>query len=98
MAKAQTAQARVLTDHIGLGVKCNQIVEGPEKVIKALSDAGAVDANPEAVAYAKDRGADVVALADPDTAAELAAAAIETKATDVADASASTDGSQSAAS
>lgn len=84
MAKSQTAKARVLSDNASLGIKCGQIVEGPDKVIKAMSAAGAVDDNPEAVAYAGEQGAKVVVLGDPAAAAELAAAAIEAKAEDAA--------------
>lgn len=87
MAKVQTTQARVLADHIGLGIKCGQIVEGPEKVIKALSAAGAVDDHPDAVAYAAEQGAAAVALEDPAAAAELAAAVIESKEAETAEAS-----------
>jgi putative NIF3 family GTP cyclohydrolase 1 type 2 len=79
MAKIQTARARVLSDNPSLGVKCGQIVEGPEKVIKALSAAGAVDAHPDAIAYAAEQGAAVVVLEDPAAAADLAAAVIESK-------------------
>jgi hypothetical protein len=77
MAKAKTAQARVLADNPSLGIKCGQIVDGPEKVIKALGDAGAVDPHPDALEYATQQGAEVVELEDPDAAAELAAAVTE---------------------
>lgn len=87
MAKVQSTQARVLADHIGLGIKCGQIVEGPEKVIKALSAAGAVDDHPDSVAYATEQGAAVVVLEDPVAAAEVAAAVIESKEAAPADAS-----------
>ena len=79
MAKTQVAKARVLCDNPSLGVKCGQLVEGPEKVIKALSAAGAVDDHPDAIAYAAEQGAAVVALEDPAAAADLAAAVIESK-------------------
>jgi hypothetical protein len=82
MAKVQATQARVLVDNPSLGIKCGQIVEGPEKVIKALSVAGAVDDHPDSVAYAGKQGAAVVALEDPAAAAELAAAVIESKESD----------------
>lgn len=87
MAKAQIIQARVLTDNASLGIKCGQIVEGPEKVINALSGAGAVDAHPEAVSYAATQGAEVVALENPDAAAALAAAVIESKESESTDTS-----------
>ncbi|MCA7943259.1 hypothetical protein [Burkholderia vietnamiensis] len=79
MAKTQTARARALSDNESLGFKCEQLVEGPEKVIQALTDAGAVDNHPDAVEYATKQSAKVVALADPDAAAELAASVIENK-------------------
>ncbi|MBP0589284.1 hypothetical protein J8I87_06040 [Paraburkholderia sp. LEh10] len=79
MAKTQTAKARVLTDNHGLALKCGQLVEGPEKTIKALAAAGAVDDHPDAVAYAAEQGAEVVALVDPEAAAELAAAVTATE-------------------
>ncbi|MFD1556028.1 hypothetical protein ACFSHT_10385 [Paraburkholderia silviterrae] len=82
MAKIQTAQARVLADNAGLGLKCDQVVTGPEAVIKALAKAGAVDDHPDAVAYATKQGAKQVELADPDAAAEVAEAAIEEKQAD----------------
>lgn len=87
MAKVQLARARVLADHVGLGIKCGQLVEGPESVIKALSAAGAVDNHEDAVAYASSKGTEVVALEDPAAAAEVAAAISEEKQTDAADAS-----------
>lgn len=82
MAKTQTAQARVLTSNPGLSLKCGQIVTGPDTVIKALAAAGAVDDHPDAVAYATKQGAEQVTLADPDAAAEVAAAAAEAKQAD----------------
>lgn len=85
MAKIQTARARALSDNESLGFKCGQIIEGPEKVIRALTDAGAVDNHPDAVGYAADQGAKVVALEDPDAAAELAASVIENKQPEGAD-------------
>lgn len=87
MAKVQTARARVLADHVGLGIKCGQLVEGPENVIKALAIAGVVDNHEDAVAYASSKGADVVALEDPAAAAEVAAAITEDKQPDPAGAS-----------
>jgi phosphosulfolactate phosphohydrolase-like enzyme len=87
MAKVQTARARVLSDHVGLGIKHGQIVEGPEPVIKALATAGAVDNHEDAVAYAASKGAELIALEDPAAAAEVAAAVIEEKQADAADAS-----------
>lgn len=87
MAKVQTARARVLSDHAGLGIRHGQIVEGPEAVIKALAAAGAVDSHEDAVSYAAGNGAEVVALEDPAAAAEVAAAITEEKQADVADAS-----------
>ncbi|MEM5325178.1 hypothetical protein VSR34_01020 [Paraburkholderia sp. JHI2823] len=88
MAKVQTARARVLSDHVGLGLKHGQIVEGPEGVIKALTAAGAVDDHEDAVSYASKNGAEVVGLQDPDAAAEIAAAVTDAK---------QADGAQSAA-
>ncbi|VVE49525.1 hypothetical protein [Pandoraea terrigena] len=82
MAKTQTAQARALADNVGLGIKCGQIVTGPDAVIKALAKAGAVDNHPDAVAYATRQGVEQVALADPDAAAEVAAAATDAKRSD----------------
>lgn len=87
MAKVQTARARVLADHVGLGIKCSQLVEGPENVIKALAAAGVVDNHEDAVAYASSKGAPVVALEDPAAAVEVAAAITEEKQADAADAS-----------
>jgi len=87
MAKVQTARARVLADHVGLGIKCGQLVEGPESVIKALSAAGVVDNHEDAVAYASSKGAAVVALEDPAAAAEVASAIADEKQADAADAS-----------
>jgi hypothetical protein len=87
MAKAQSARARVLVDHVGLGVKCGQLVEGPEAVIKALSAAGMVDNHEDAVAYASSKGVDVVVLEDPAAAAEVASAIAEDKQADAAGAS-----------
>ncbi|RAR51679.1 hypothetical protein C7401_13639 [Paraburkholderia unamae] len=85
MAKTQTAQARVLTSNLGLSLKCGQIVTGPDTVIKALAAAGAVDDHPDAVTYATKQGAEQVALADPEAAAEVAAAASEAKQADGAE-------------
>lgn len=82
MAKVQTARARVLSDHVGLSIKCGQIVEGPEAVIKALSAAGVVDNHEDAVSYASSKGAEVVALEDPAAAAEIAAAVTDAKQAD----------------
>lgn len=82
MAKIQTAQARVLADHVGLKLKCEQIVIGPEAVIKALAKAGAVDDHPDAVAYATKQGDKQVELEDPDAAAEVAEAVIDEKRAD----------------
>ncbi|CAD6536365.1 hypothetical protein LMG27952_03139 [Paraburkholderia hiiakae] len=82
MAKVQIARARVLSDHVGLGLKLGQIVEGPEGVIKALSAAGAVDNHEDAVSYASSKGAEIVALEDPDAAAEIAAAVTDAKQAD----------------
>ncbi|MFM0326089.1 hypothetical protein [Caballeronia glebae] len=82
MAKSQSAKARVLADNGALALKCGQLVEGPEKTIKALSAAGAVDDHPDAVAYATEHGAELVVLADPEAAAELAAAVTEPAATE----------------
>ena len=79
MAKTQTAQARVLTSNLGLGLKCGQLVTGPDTVIKALSRAGAVDDHPDAVAYATKQGAEQVTLEDPEAAAEVAAAVTDAK-------------------
>lgn len=87
MAKVQSARARVLADHVGLGIKCGQLVEGPETVIKALSAAGVVDNHEDAVAYASSKGVDVVALEDPAAAAEVASAIAEDKQADAAGAS-----------
>lgn len=82
MAKTQTAQARVLVSNEGLGLKCDQLVTGPDTVIKALAAAGAVDDHQDAVAYAIKQGAEQVTLADPDAAAELAAAVTDAKQAD----------------
>jgi hypothetical protein len=82
MAKTQTTQARVLATNVGLGIKCGQIVIGPDTVIKALAKAGAVDDHLDAVAYATKQGAEQVALPDPDAAAEVAAAVVEAKQAD----------------
>ena len=83
MAKTQTAQARVLAGNPGLSLKCGQIVTGPDTVIKALAAAGAVDDHPDAVAYAAKQGAEQVALADPEAAAEVAAAVTDAKQAEV---------------
>lgn len=80
MAKQKLLQARVLLDHASLGLRVDQIVEGPENVITAMTAAGAVDAHPNAVAHAAGQGAAVVTLADPSGAAEYAASVIEDKA------------------
>jgi hypothetical protein len=87
MAKVQSARARVLADHVGLGIKCGQLAEGPETVIKALAAAGVVDNHEDAVAYASSKGAQVVVIEDPAAAAEVAAAISEDKQADAADAS-----------
>lgn len=79
MAKNQTIQARVLTDNIALNLQCGQVVEGPEKIIKALMDAGAVDCHASAVTYALEQGAKVVALDDVADAESFVAAAVEAK-------------------
>lgn len=79
MAKTKTLRARVLTDNAGFGILCNQIVEGPEHVIKALHASGAVDSHPDAVAYAVGIGAQTVALPNPDGAEQLAAALTTTE-------------------
>lgn len=79
MAKTKLLCARVLLDHSALGLYIDQIVEGPEDVITAMNAAGAVDAHPDAVAYAAGQGAPVVTLENPAAAAELAAAAVEDK-------------------
>jgi hypothetical protein len=76
MAKTPSLQARALSDNGALGIKCGQILEGPEKVVRALAESGAVDDHPDAVAYAKDNRAEVIVLQDPDAAAELAAATV----------------------
>lgn len=49
MAEAQKVKVRVLVD--GPYGKCNDVVEIDAKLVKSL--AGAVDADPEAVAYAE---------------------------------------------
>ncbi|MCP3721735.1 hypothetical protein M3I53_01105 [Paraburkholderia sp. CNPSo 3272] len=82
MAKVQTAQARALATNVGLGIKCGQLVTGPDTVIKALAAAGVVDNHDDAVAYATKQGAEQVTLADPDAAAEVAAAVSESKQAD----------------
>lgn len=79
MAKVQTARARVLADHAGLGIKCGQLIEGPEGIIKALSAGGVVDNHADAVEYASSKGATVMALQDPAAAAEVAAIIAEEK-------------------
>lgn len=79
MAKVQTARARVLADHAGLGIKCGQLIEAPEGIIKGLSAAGVVDNHTDAVEYAAKKGAAVIALQDPAAAAEVAAAIAEEK-------------------
>ncbi|MEI5998240.1 hypothetical protein H3V53_13805 [Paraburkholderia bengalensis] len=68
----QTAKARVLVDHPAHGLKCGQIAEGPEALIQALADAGALDAHPDAVDYAAGQGAEVVAIGVPAEADEAA--------------------------
>ena len=65
MAKTQNIQALVLTDNLVLGVLCGQVLEGPDKMVKALADAGAVDCHPSAVSIALKQGAKVVAVNDP---------------------------------
>ena len=64
MAKTQNIQALVLTDNIVLGVLCGQVLEGPDKMVKALADAGAVDCAPSAVSNALTQGAKIVTLND----------------------------------
>lgn len=87
MAKVQTARARVLTDHAGLGIKCGQLIEGPQGIIKALAAGGVVDNHADAVEYASSKGVDVVVLEDPAAAAEVASAIAEDKQADAAGAS-----------
>lgn len=65
MAKPQNIQALVLTDNILLSVMCGQLLEGPDKMIKALADAGAVDCDAAAVSNALSQGAKVVTVNDP---------------------------------
>lgn len=72
MAKNPTLQARVLVDNASLGIQCGHIVEGPDKVIKALAAAGAVDCHPDAVAYASAQGVNVAVLEDKSAQALLA--------------------------
>lgn len=68
-----------MTDNTALNLQCGQVVEGPEKIIKALNDAGAVDCHPSAVTYALEQGAKVVALDDVADAESFIAADIDTK-------------------
>ena len=65
MAKTQNIQVLVLTDNIVLGVLCGQVLEGPDKMVKALADAGAVDCAPSAVSNALKQGAKIVTVNDP---------------------------------
>lgn len=100
MAKVKTARARVLADHAGLGIKCGQLIEGPEGIVKSLAAAGVVDNHADAVEYASGKGATVVSLQDSAAAAEVAAAIAEEKpaADDDASQAADDDASQTAAS
>jgi hypothetical protein len=50
---AKTLLARVLCDIAHLGLLAEDLVEGPESVIKDLASSGQVDPHPDAVAYAK---------------------------------------------
>lgn len=77
MAKTSPILARVLQAISGLGVACNEILQGPPETINALSAAGFVDVDAGAVAYAQAQGARVVVLADIDGAGEIAAAALD---------------------
>jgi hypothetical protein len=56
------ASARVLVDHAPLGLRCEDLVEGPEGLIKSLEQGGVVDAHPDAVVYAMSQGAHLVRL------------------------------------
>lgn len=76
MAKKLIA-ARVLCDIAHLGLKCGQLVQAEEKVIKPLADDGQVDAHKDAVAYAKEQGAEVVTLEDAPAAEPVEAPAPE---------------------
>ena len=68
-----------MTDNTALNLLCGQVVEGPEKIIKALMDTGAVDCHPSAVSYALGQGAKVVALDDVADAESFIAADVDAK-------------------
>jgi hypothetical protein len=65
-------KARVLRDGAigGVEVNCNQVVLIDEKVIKAYTEDGLIDANPDAVAYCeKELGAKAQKPGEPAAAA-----------------------------
>lgn len=74
MAKTQNIQALVLTDYLVLDVRCGQVLDGPDKMVKALAAAGAVDCYPSAVSNALAQGAKIVTVNDPAYADSFSAA------------------------
>ncbi|MFZ3002072.1 MAG: hypothetical protein WA071_17285 [Undibacterium umbellatum] len=62
--------ARALVDLPAAGFKCGQIVTADAKVIKSLTDAGIVDANPDAVDYAQSMGHKAVVIQNTQAAIE----------------------------
>lgn len=62
---AKITQARVIFDLPQYGARVNDIIEGDARLIKSLKDAGNVDPDKDAVAYAKSEGGAVIQSTDP---------------------------------
>lgn len=63
-ADAATVRARVLVDFATYGLKVGHIFVAEKSVIDEMTAIGAVDADPAAVAYAEEQGAEVVTQPD----------------------------------
>ncbi len=79
---AKLVKARVLVDIAYAQIKCGQVIQAEDKVIKALADGGIVDGYPDAVAYAEAHGQKAVDLPNADAALEVAVASTETPTTE----------------
>ena len=60
-------QARVLCDVPTAGLRCGDIVQGPDEAVQALVRAASADPHPSAVQYAIDTGARLVLLTNPES-------------------------------